>query len=275
MNVIAQKSYAEAIGLSADELSEQLRKQKIAQEQGKSLAEINAEDAKKAEERQAIQDKFNAAMDKLKDVIGNLVAGPLAMFLEGLSAALDIIGYIVKPIQWIADMAGWIGKTFSSWANALGPVGIVLKGIAGIAIVIAAYGAYAALAWIPVVGPILGAAAAVAVLAKGFSALTSAKSAGDMMSPADGKTQVSTKEGGLFELSKNDDLVAFPGAAKMAKGEGGGGGMVVPNIDLTPLINAMNATTAAVNRLHAKDTTVAIDSKQINNSAMKNSTKAA
>jgi hypothetical protein len=275
MNVIAQESYAKAIGLSADELSEQLRKQKIAQEQGKSLAEITKEEALEAEKRQNIQDKFNTAIDKLKDVIGNLVAGPLAMFLEGLSAALNIIGYIVKPIQWIADMAGWIGKTFSSWAAALGPVGIVLKGIAGIAIVIAAYGAYAALAWIPVVGPLLGAAAAVAVLAKGFSALTSAKSAGDMMSPADGKTQVSTKEGGLFELSKNDDLVAFPGAAKMAKGEGKGGGMAVPNIDLTPLINAVNATTAAVNRLHSKDTTVAIDSKQINNSAMKNSTKAA
>ena len=36
-----------------------------------------------------------------------------------------------------------------------------------------------------------------------------------MFSPADGKTQVSTKEGGLFELSSNDDLVAAPGAANM------------------------------------------------------------
>jgi hypothetical protein len=45
------------------------------------------------------------------------------------------------------------------------------------------------------------------------------------MSPAkgDGKTRVSTKEGGLFELSPNDDLVAAPGAvSKMSKG-----GMVV------------------------------------------------
>lgn len=46
------------------------------------------------------------------------------------------------------------------------------------------------------------------------------------MSPADGKTRVSTKEGGLFELSPNDDLVAAPGAADMMtkKGEKGGGG---------------------------------------------------
>jgi len=33
------------------------------------------------------------------------------------------------------------------------------------------------------------------------------------MSPAKGVTQVSTKEGGLFELSPNDDLIAAPGAA--------------------------------------------------------------
>lgn len=36
---------------------------------------------------------------------------------------------------------------------------------------------------------------------------------GDINSPADGKTRVSTKEGGLFTLSPNDDLVAAPGAA--------------------------------------------------------------
>jgi len=34
--------------------------------------------------------------------------------------------------------------------------------------------------------------------------------AGDVMSPSKGKTRVSTKEGGLFELSPNDDLIAAP-----------------------------------------------------------------
>jgi hypothetical protein len=207
-------------------------------------------------------------MDKLKDMIGNLVAGPLAMFLDGLTSALAIVGYIVKPIQWIADFAGYIGQLFASWADALGPVGIILKVMAGVAIIIAAMAANAALAWIPVVGPILGAAAAVAVLAKGFSALSSAESAGDMMSPADGKTQVSTKEGGLFELSKNDDLVAAPGAAKALKGGGG-------NIDLTPMINAINATTAAVNRLYSKDSSVHMDGKKVGTTLSQNSHKVA
>jgi hypothetical protein len=58
--------------------------------------------------------------------------------------------------------------------------------------------------------------------------------AGDIKSPADGKTQVSTKEGGLFTLSPNDDLVAAPGAASkmdMASKMGKGGNMVSSNND--------------------------------------------
>ena len=52
-----------------------------------------------------------------------------------------------------------------------------------------------------------------------------------MFSPADGKTQVSTKEGGLYELSPNDDVMAAPGifggglfgkAAGALFGRGGG-----------------------------------------------------
>ena len=38
-----------------------------------------------------------------------------------------------------------------------------------------------------------------------------ANAVGDLMETAEGKTQVSTKEGGLFEVSKNDDVAAGPG----------------------------------------------------------------
>jgi hypothetical protein len=70
-------------------------------------------------------------------------------------------------------------------------------------------GAWSSLGGLPVVGPAL----AIAAIAGGIGYVKSQK-AGDINSPADGKTQISTKEGGLFELSKNDDVVAFPGASK-------------------------------------------------------------
>ena len=51
---------------------------------------------------------------------------------------------------------------------------------------------------------------------------------GDLDSPAKGKTMVSTKEGGLFELSKNDDLLAAPGLSAAVNGGGGG----APNVSV-------------------------------------------
>jgi hypothetical protein len=66
-----------------------------------------------------------------------------------------------------------------------------------------------------------GIAAAAALTGVAFAAISKV---GDVSSPADGKTVVSTKEGGLFELSPNDDLVAAPGAAAALAGGGDGDG---------------------------------------------------
>jgi hypothetical protein len=79
MNVLAQESFAKAVGLSADELSNQLNKQKIAKEQGKSLAEVQADELKEAQKRQNVQERFNALVEKLQDLIG-------------------MIGVVLKPI---------------------------------------------------------------------------------------------------------------------------------------------------------------------------------
>jgi len=70
-----------------------------------------------------------------------------------------------------------------------------------------------------------------------------------MFSPADGKTQVSTKEGGLFELSPNDDLIAAPGAGKALSGEGGNGGG--GGINLSALAAPMQAMVNEVKALRA------------------------
>ena len=75
-----------------------------------------------------------------------------------------------------------------------------------------------AVASIPVIGPILAIAAGAAAVAAGMALYNKFKKpAGDMMM-ADGKTQVSTKEGGLFELSGNDQFVAAPGIADAVTG---------------------------------------------------------
>ena len=126
MNVLQKKAIAEAVGLTADELADQLRKQKIAQEQGKSLAQITKEEANEAQRRQSIQDKFNQAILKLQDLIGNLVVGPMGAFIESLSKGLDIIG----------KMFGFVGKIGEGFKKILGDkVGSALGGAASLATV--------------------------------------------------------------------------------------------------------------------------------------------
>jgi len=274
MNVLAQESFAEALGTSADKLADQLKKQKIAQEQGKSLAEITKEEALEAEKRQATQDKFNAAILKLQDFFGNLVGGPVAVLLDMLSQILNIITYILSPIQMMYDFAMKIGNVIGGWMDSLGVVGKILKVIAGVAIILAAYSAAASVASIPFVGWALAPIVAAGMLGIGFGLLNS-KKAGDMISPADGKTQISTKEGGLFELSENDDLLAGPGIASGGGKEGGGGGVAPVSIDLTPMITAINEVKAAIDRLYSKDTSIKMDSTKVGTTLTQGSTKTA
>jgi len=266
MNVLQQKALAEAVGLTADQLADQLRKQKLAQETGKSLVQITKEEALEAEQRQNIQDKFNQSILKLQDFIGNLVAGPLSQFIDGLLLTFKIINFILTPLQWMADLSKYIGETISGWANALGPFGILLKGIAGIAILLAGYGAYAALSWIPVVGPVLGAVAAAAVIGKGFSALASQK-ADDMVSEGGyGKRTLLAPEGAI-KLNDNDTVIAGTNL--------GGGSMSGGSIDLTPMIAAINEVKIAVNQLMNRPVIITMDSKQVGSSLVQASPKSA
>jgi hypothetical protein len=268
MNVLQQRALAESVGMTADELANTLRKREEAIASGKSLAQITAEEAAEALERQTIQDKFNQAILKLQDLIGNLVAGPLAMFIDGLSMILQIVNYITKPLQWMADLSAYIGQTISGWADALGPFGIILKGIAGIAILLAGYGAYAALAWIPVVGPVLGAIAAAAVIGKGFAALSSQK-ADDMMSEGGyGKRTLLAPEGAI-KLNDKDTVIAGTNLG------GGEGKTSTPSIDLTPMIAAINEVKASVQELQKRPVVINMDGKQIGSNLAQGSYKLA
>jgi hypothetical protein len=104
MNVLAQDAYAQSLGTTSDKLAEQLRKREEAVKSGKSLQQISEEEAAQALERQNIQDKFNAAVEKLQSLFGNLMAGPLGSFIDMLSGALNIINYMATPIKIIGGL---------------------------------------------------------------------------------------------------------------------------------------------------------------------------
>jgi hypothetical protein len=279
MNVIAQESFAKALGLSADQLSDQLRKQKIAQEQGKSLAQITKEEAADAQKRQNIQDKFNAAIEKLQDFFGNLVAGPVGQFLEMLSSSLGLITSIgaglatwyvtSKLIAGSQMLIAWYSKQ-KLIADRLGVgVGSVMISQLGkmlglsTAKAIAETTAATALSFGTLLPIILGAGAAI------YGLISSFKTADDMVSPGYGQRTLLAPEGAIA-LNDKDTIIAGTNL-----GGGGKGESISPSIDLTPMIAAINQVKSSIDRLYNKDTTINMDSKQVGTTLTQGSYKLA
>ena len=95
MNVIAQRSLAEAFGMSSDQMAEMLMQQEAINKYGSAAEELNAQQLKdfeksgmslddylkKQAEQVDIQTKFNTAMERLQEIFGNIAAGPLGTIL--------------------------------------------------------------------------------------------------------------------------------------------------------------------------------------------------
>ena len=241
MNRIQQEAIAKAVGMNREDLAKTLFVQEqlagltgdAAKEQedllNRRIEEVGLAQAQKdlakdgiegLREQAGLADKFNATMEKVQELFV-MIADPILVIVDAFTPVLEIVGGLVGLIGKLGEGASYFGEKLTEWTSGLGIIGSLLRGLGYAMVLMAGYGAYAALSPIPVVGPVLGAAAAAAIISGGFSAINSApEKVGDVMSPASGKTMVSTKEGGLFELSKNDDLVAAPGAVNRMKNSG-------------------------------------------------------
>ena len=150
----------------------------------------------------------------------------------------------------------------------------ILLGIAGILTVMfaksiaLAIANVAATAWsafigVPFAGPILATAATLA----GIGLVKNLVTADDMVSPGYGKRVLSSPEGSIA-LNDKDTVIA---GTNLGSGEGGS----MPQIDLTPMIAAINEVRAAVDRLYGKDQSINMDGKKVGTTLVQNSYKAA
>lgn len=239
-DLFTQEALAKASGMEVGEIIKQLDAQEKlaslseeerakAQEaikQGLDITEISKDQLAAETEKFAKQQEQQAVLDKITNQFTGIASTVGSVLVPVLDAVALLLNIILSPIMLINDMFGFIGEKISSLIGPLGVVGKILKGLAGLAVLYAAYSAFASLSAIPVVGSVLGGIAAAAIIAAGFGLLSKI---GDLNSPADGKTVVSTKEGGLFELSPNDDLVAAPGAANALANASNGQGSELAN----------------------------------------------
>jgi len=223
MNRIQQEAYAKAVGMSREELASALIEQEALASIGRDLNEEEKaayEAAKKkygekeaakmlAEgelenmmNQQSIQDRINDSMEKMKEILVT-IAQPI---LQIVSPLVDLLQNILLPITftlgYIQELFGKIGSAISKAVGPLNGFGKVLKGVVGLAIVLAAYKTYAAIAagsMFTGIGalaaPIIGGLAAAAILAAGFGMLNSIK---DGAVDPNGGLVISKPEGGVL-----------------------------------------------------------------------------
>jgi len=238
MNRIQQEALAKAVGMNREDLAETLFLQEsIAGASGDEAArrekvlnarikEVGLAQAQKEAQEGGLQamldqatasEKMEASMGKLNE-LGNALG---AMIAPVVNMFASIAGAIMESKVAMAVLAGLIGA-----------VTVALGFLAVKAITTAVANIWGGImAFLGPIGIPLAIAATAGMIGGIAAAVTSV---GDVNSAADGRTQISTKEGGLFELSPNDDLVAAPGASKALEMAAKGGGNTTTIVQQAP-----------------------------------------
>jgi hypothetical protein len=95
MNVIAQKNIAAALGLSADELADQLAQQQFINQSRSEVAALAGEEVANRLQALSVQERFNASLQKLQDALTPIFTA-LAFVLDKTVRllTLDLKGFV-------------------------------------------------------------------------------------------------------------------------------------------------------------------------------------
>ena len=131
-NVIAQKSLADALGISVDQLAEMNRTQELARLGAEGFRDAYGEQAYEAMLAKDAQEKFNATIDKVKAILGG-IGTALAPVLDALMFIVDnpIAPYLISAfIAFKAIKAMKIGSEFGNMATGAKDTMKAMSGIA-------------------------------------------------------------------------------------------------------------------------------------------------
>ena len=229
LNALERKALADAVGVQTSDLEKLVSKEKesvtLAGELGKQkIGELIPEEV--ITQTAQLAGQLASLGVQLAEVFGPIVSAAIVPLNMLFGAFAGIVGIID---EYIGIGPALIALLVATKFEMLKTAAASMKTLAGtLMTTVGNFFKAASLGSIMSFGLGTPALVAMAVLAAGalYKSMSSAKNAGDLMSPAGGKTMVSTKEGGLFEMSPNDDIMAAPG---LAAAMGGGGGAV--NID--------------------------------------------
>jgi transcriptional regulator with XRE-family HTH domain len=264
-----QQQLAKASGMTVEEINKQLNAQdklnsltteqrKAAEDaidKGLDITNINADQLAQETEKFSKQQEQQQQLEQLNNAFMGIASTVGSVLTPLLSALIPIMKLILFPVQLIADGFKFLGENLEIAIPLAAGLALAFAPAIIAAITSAVGFIMSSFAMIPLG---LGIPLGIAAVAGLFSMVAKAKatSVGDVMSPADGKTQISTKEGALLELSPNDDLVAAPGAANALANAGGAGGgasavAAAPQINLSALSAPLNTMINELKALRA------------------------
>jgi len=121
MNLIAQNKLASSLGLSSDQLSDQLLKLEYMGKSRKEIASLAGEEVAERLAAMSAEEKFAAAMTKLKDAASQMLAGPIGGLVDMLARASEH--------SWVLYTAfsAWAGISMVKMISQLGATLIEMK----------------------------------------------------------------------------------------------------------------------------------------------------
>ena len=279
--------------LSSQEAYNELRKQGLSDDE--IANKLGDENLAKQMASESAQERITAATEKLKEVfvsiavpLGEIISLVLDVLIPAIGGIMfvlnpilkafggikDIISSLFDPTKSFADTFAEMGPVVSGLAVAFAIIGTALLGsiVPGLITAAVSAGALAIEMGIAAIASIttasastlgFGMVAVIAGIAAAVSAMNSSK-ADDLMSPGYGKRILSAPEG-TFALNDKDTVVA---GTDLNQDTGGNETTTSssPSINLTPLVEQMNAMNATLNAILNKEGTVMLDSTKVGTS---------
>jgi len=127
MNVLQQDALAKALGMTSDQLADQLFKQETIGKTEKELRAMGKDKAADIMAQTTAQDKFNAAMDKLKSMLADIIT-PLIPLMDMIMSMLEpvfgllkllepSINFVTMAVTAIVDTIRYVLGGFGLWGE--------------------------------------------------------------------------------------------------------------------------------------------------------------
>lgn len=206
-NRIEQEAAAKSLGMTREQLTAITLQQEMQNMSAQEIKDAYGDGAYEQYKALDASEKLAATVAKLKGIFSDAMVA--------LTPIIDGFASLVAGVAWLISGATTVGETIGGWVQPLakmvghmGVVGKILKMIASVAVLYAAYSAYGSLSVIPVVGPILGMAAAAMITAAGMGAINAISMDDGAIDPEGGVVVKSPKGSMGVQLNKDDSIIA-------------------------------------------------------------------